>query len=143
VLTGGRHVRRDHGSLNDNHSAGNITGGITTIQEKSLGAVAKAGASPLSAAYATLNPHTQNASCSWTRLVFYPMWEKGPGNSGANLIPLRAVAASTFGCKSVRFLKLPTNIDTCSVANKQRTISQTNDLLLIASQIEYMSVILH
>ena len=46
--TGGRTTPRIHGAEMDNNpSPGNKAGGLTTILEKSLGAVAKAGASPL------------------------------------------------------------------------------------------------
>lgn len=43
------HVARSGASIDNNPSPGNKAGGITTIYEKSLGAVAKAGSSPLRA----------------------------------------------------------------------------------------------
>jgi altronate dehydratase len=41
------HARQNHISIDNNPSPGNKTGGLTTIFEKSLGAAAKGGASPL------------------------------------------------------------------------------------------------
>ena len=46
------------GSLDNNPSPGNKAGGLTTILEKSLGAVAKAGQAELSAVYAYAEPMT-------------------------------------------------------------------------------------
>jgi len=37
--------------MDNNHSAGNKAGGLTTILEKSLGAVAKSGTTPLNEVY--------------------------------------------------------------------------------------------
>ena len=41
------YVSRNKGSLNNNPSPGNKAGGLTTILEKSLGAAAKGGTTPL------------------------------------------------------------------------------------------------
>jgi altronate hydrolase len=48
-LTGGRSAPRNSADPNNNSLPGSIAGGITTILEKSLDAVAKAGSSPLNA----------------------------------------------------------------------------------------------
>ena len=49
-LVGGLH-QRNRGEMNNNPSPGNKAGGLTTILEKSLGAVAKGGTTPLTAVY--------------------------------------------------------------------------------------------
>jgi altronate hydrolase len=46
-----RYVADNGGEMNNNPSPGNLAGGITTILEKSLGAVSKGGRSPLRAVY--------------------------------------------------------------------------------------------
>lgn len=53
-----RRVAATGGSMDNNPSAGNKAGGLTTILEKSLGAVAKAGSSPLNAVYGYAEPVT-------------------------------------------------------------------------------------
>jgi altronate hydrolase len=45
------HVQKHGASIDNNPSPGNKRGGLTTILEKSLGAVAKAGSTPLTAVY--------------------------------------------------------------------------------------------
>ncbi|MDE0113886.1 MAG: altronate dehydratase family protein, partial [Albidovulum sp.] len=45
------YVERNRGSMNNNPSPGNKTGGLTTILEKSLGAAAKCGTTPLKGVY--------------------------------------------------------------------------------------------
>jgi altronate dehydratase len=60
------YAARDGASLDNNPSPGNKAGGITTILEKSLGAVAKAGSTPL------------NAVIDYARKVTAPMLCHGP-----------------------------------------------------------------
>ncbi len=45
------YTARNFGQMDNNPSPGNKRGGLTTILEKSLGAVAKGGTAPLSAVY--------------------------------------------------------------------------------------------
>jgi altronate hydrolase len=97
------------GTLNDNPSAGNIAGGITTILEKSLGAVAKAGVSPLSAVYEYAQPIDAHGLVFMDSPGFDPMSVTGQVASGANLIAFTTGRGSTFGCKPVPSLKLATN----------------------------------
>ena len=46
------------GNMDNNPSPGNRAGGVTTIEEKSLGAVAKGGSTPLQAVYQYAEPVT-------------------------------------------------------------------------------------
>src|SRR5262249_52886526 len=50
------YTRRNDAELNNNPSHGNKAGGLTTILEKSLGAVAKGGTMPLEAVYEYAEP---------------------------------------------------------------------------------------
>ena len=52
------HARQHNATIDNNPSYGNKEGGLTTIYEKSLGAVAKGGQSPLAAVYAYAEPIT-------------------------------------------------------------------------------------
>jgi altronate hydrolase len=65
-VVGGLHPRND-GEMNNNPSPGNKAGGLTTILEKSLGAVAKGGTTNLEAVYEYAEPVTATASSTWTR----------------------------------------------------------------------------
>ena len=55
--------------MNNNPSHGNKAGGLTTILEKSLGAVAKGGSTPLMRSMSTPNKSTPTVSSSWTHLA--------------------------------------------------------------------------
>jgi altronate hydrolase len=103
------YVRHNDGDMNNNPSPGNKAGGITTILEKSLGAVAKAGASGLMGVY-------QYAEAVDTRgLVFMdtpgydPVSATGQVAGGANLICFTTGRGSTYGCKPTPSLKIATN----------------------------------
>lgn len=106
-----RHAAADGGTLNDNPSAGNIAGGITTILEKSLGAVAKGGASPLTAVIEYAEPLPRHGLVFMDSPGYDPMSATGQVASGANLIAFTTGRGSTFGCKPAPSLKLATNSD--------------------------------
>jgi altronate hydrolase len=103
------HVKASGATLNDNPSSGNIAGGITTILEKSLGAVSKAGVSPLSAVYDYAQFIDSHGLVFMDSPGFDPMSVTGQVASGANLIAFTTGRGSTFGCKPVPSLKLATN----------------------------------
>jgi altronate hydrolase len=103
------HVGANGGTLNDNPSSGNIAGGITTILEKSLGAVAKCGTSPLNGVYGYAEPITSSGLVFMDSPGFDPMSATGQVASGANLIAFTTGRGSTFGCKPVPSLKLASN----------------------------------
>ncbi|MGA0607381.1 UxaA family hydrolase [Phenylobacterium sp. VNQ135] len=105
------HAAADGGSLNDNPSAGNIAGGITTILEKSLGAVAKGGSSPLEAVIEYAQPLPTRGLVFMDSPGYDPMSATGQVASGANLIAFTTGRGSTFGCKPAPSLKLATNSD--------------------------------
>jgi altronate hydrolase len=60
------YTARNKGSMDNNPSPGNKKGGLTTILEKSLGAAAKGGTTPLTGVYKYAEPVTAAASPSWT-----------------------------------------------------------------------------
>ncbi len=103
------HVGVNGGTLNDNPSSGNIAGGITTILEKSLGAVAKGGTSPLNGVYHYAEPIGSTGLVFMDSPGFDPMSATGQVASGANLIAFTTGRGSTFGCKPVPSLKIATN----------------------------------
>jgi altronate hydrolase len=103
------HVAANGSTLNDNPSSGNIAGGITTIIEKSLGAVAKAGTSPVTGVYCYGEQIEQSGLVFMDSPGFDPMSATGQVASGANLIAFTTGRGSTFGCKPVPSLKIATN----------------------------------
>jgi altronate hydrolase len=105
------HVSSNKGSLNDNPSSGNIAGGITTILEKSLGAIAKAGTSTIEGVYHYAQHIDRTGLVFMDSPGFDPMSATGQIASGANLIAFTTGRGSTFGSKPVPSLKISTNND--------------------------------
>jgi altronate hydrolase len=95
--------------MNNNPSAGNKAGGLTTILEKSLGAVAKAGTTNLTEVYEYAEPVTQHGFVFMDSPGFDPISATGQVASGANLICFTTGRGSAFGCMPTPSLKLATN----------------------------------
>ena len=97
--------------MDNNPSPGNKAGGLTTILEKSLGAVAKGGTTNLVEVY-----HYAQAIAS-KGLVFMdtpgydPVSLTGIVAGGANIICFTTGRGSIYGCKPVPSIKLATNTD--------------------------------
>ena len=73
--------------MNNNPSAGNKAGGLTTILEKSLGAVAKAGTTNLNGVYEYAEPVTEKGFVFMDSPGFDPISATGQMASGAPLFP--------------------------------------------------------
>jgi len=101
-------ARRDDGTLDNNPSPGNKQGGITTILEKSLGAVSKGGSSPLNAVYDYAEPITDPGLVFMDSPGYDPVAATGQVASGANLICFTTGRGSCFGCAPVPSLKIAT-----------------------------------
>ena len=93
------HCARTGGEMNNNPSPGNKAGGLTTILEKSLGAVAKGGTTNLVDVYKYAEPITAKGSSTWTRpaTTRCPPPARWPG--GANVLCFTTGRGSVFGCK--------------------------------------------
>lgn len=99
-----------HGaSLDNNPSAGNKAGGLTTILEKSLGAVAKGGTTALNAVYEYAEPVTERGLVFMDTPGFDPVSATGQVAGGANLICFTTGRGSAYGCAPTPSLKLATN----------------------------------
>ncbi|WP_110667766.1 UxaA family hydrolase [Salinicola halophilus] len=96
-------------SLDNNPSAGNKAGGLTTILEKSLGAIAKAGTSPLQEVLEYAEPMRTRGLAFMDSPGFDPVSVTGQVASGCNLIAFTTGRGSAFGCAPVPSLKLATN----------------------------------
>jgi len=103
------YVRHHDGDMNNNPSPGNKAGGITTILEKSLGAVAKAGATGLMGVYEYGEPIEQKGLVFMDTPGYDPVSATGQVAGGANLICFTTGRGSTYGCKPTPSLKIATN----------------------------------
>ncbi|KQV97599.1 UxaA family hydrolase [Rhizobacter sp. Root1221] len=99
-----------HGAtMNNNPSPGNKAGGITTILEKSLGAVAKGGGSGLMDVVVYAQPVSGPGLVFMDTPGYDPVSATGQVAGGANLICFTTGRGSTYGCKPTPSLKIATN----------------------------------
>lgn len=96
-------------TLDGNPSPGNKEGGITTILEKSLGAVAKGGQSPLDAVCGYAEPIPRPGFVFMDTPGYDPVSVTGMVAGGANLICFTTGRGSVFGSRPVPTVKLATN----------------------------------
>ena len=97
------------GEMNNNPSPGNKAGGLTTILEKSLGAVAKGGTTNLEAVYEYAEPVTTHGFVYMDTPGYDPVSATGQVAGGANLICFTTGRGSAYGCAPSPSLKLATN----------------------------------
>jgi len=97
------------GSMDNNPSPGNKQGGITTILEKSLGAVAKAGSTPLRAFYDYAERVTAPGLVYMDTPGYDPVSVTGQIAGGAQIVAFTTGRGSAFGSKPAPTLKLATN----------------------------------
>jgi arabinonate dehydratase len=107
-----RYVAASSGSMDNNPSPGNKAGGLTTILEKSLGAVAKGGHANLAAVYEYAEPVGSKGFVFMDTPGYDPVSVTGMVAGGANIVCFTTGRGSVFGCKPVPSLKLSTNSDT-------------------------------
>jgi altronate hydrolase len=103
------HCARTGGEMNNNPSPGNKAGGLTTILEKSLGAVAKGGTTNLVDVYEYAQPITARGFVYMDSPGYDPVSATGQVAGGANVLCFTTGRGSVFGCKPTPSLKLATN----------------------------------
>ncbi|MDP1531029.1 UxaA family hydrolase [Rhodoferax sp.] len=103
------YTRINSGEMNNNPSPGNKAGGLTTILEKSLGAVAKGGTSNLKAVYEYAEPVTAHGFVYMDTPGYDPVSATGQVAGGANLICFTTGRGSAYGCAPSPSLKFSTN----------------------------------
>jgi altronate hydrolase len=101
--------QRMNAELNNNPSAGNKAGGLTTILEKSLGAVAKAGSSNLVDVYQYAEAVRAHGLVFMDTPGYDPVSATGQVAGGANLIAFTTGRGSAYGCAPAPSIKLATN----------------------------------
>lgn len=97
------------GELDNNPSVGNKAGGLTTIAEKSLGAVAKGGSTALVDVYEYAEPVTARGFVVMDTPGYDPPSVAGMVAGGANVVVFTTGRGSCFGCKPTPSIKLASN----------------------------------
>lgn len=100
---------RNNSEMNNNPSAGNKVGGLTTVLEKSLGGIAKGGTSNLVDVYEYAEPVTAKGLVFMDTPGYDPIAVTGQIAGGANLLCFTTGRGSAFGSKPTPSLKLATN----------------------------------
>ncbi|MBA2673296.1 altronate dehydratase family protein [Ramlibacter sp.] len=104
-----QYTKANDGEMNNNPSPGNKAGGLTTILEKSLGAVAKGGTTNLKAVYEYAEPVTERGFVYMDTPGYDPVSATGQVAGGANMICFTTGRGSAYGCAPSPSLKLATN----------------------------------
>ena len=105
------YAARTGGELNNNPSPGNKAGGLTTILEKSLGAVAKGGTSTLRGVYRYAERIERKGFVYMDTPGYDPVAATGQVAGGANMLCFTTGRGSAYGCKPTPSIKLATNSD--------------------------------
>jgi altronate hydrolase len=103
------YTEREKGEMNNNPSPGNKAGGLTTILEKSLGAVAKGGTTNLVDVVEYAEEVKAKGFVYMDTPGYDPVSATGQVAGGANLIVFTTGRGSAYGCAPAPSLKLSTN----------------------------------
>ena len=103
------YTKREGAEMNANPSPGNKAGGLTTILEKSLGAMAKAGSTNLVDVVNYAEAVTRKGFVFMDTPGYDPVAATGQVAGGANLVCFTTGRGSVFGCKPAPSIKLATN----------------------------------
>jgi altronate hydrolase len=106
-----RYTADNHGSMDNNPSPGNKAGGLTTILEKSLGAVAKGGTTNLTGVYGYAEKVTAKGFTFMDTPGYDPVSVTGIVAGGATVMCFTTGRGSVLGCKPTPSLKLATNTE--------------------------------
>jgi len=103
------YAERNNMEMNNNPSPGNKLGGLTTILEKSLGAAAKGGTTPLNAVYHYADQVTEKGFVFMDTPGYDPVSATGQVAGGANILCFTTGRGSAYGCKPTPSIKIATN----------------------------------
>lgn len=104
-----RYTEMNGGSMDNNPSPGNKQGGLTTILEKSLGAAAKGGTTPLTAFYDYAEKVTSPGFVFMDTPGYDPVSATGQIAGGAQIVVFTTGRGSAFGSKPAPTIKVATN----------------------------------
>lgn len=104
-----RHAAKHGVEIDNNPSHGNKAGGLTTIYEKSLGAVAKAGNTPMMDVYEYAEPIRSKGFTFMDTPGYDPVGATGQVAGGCNLLVFTTGRGSCFGFKPAPSIKVASN----------------------------------
>ncbi len=107
-----RHAAMHNMEIDNNPSSGNKAGGLTTIFEKSLGAVAKSGTLPLMGVFDYAEPINVRGFTYVDTPGYDPVCVTGMVASGCNVVVFTTGRGSVFGYKPAPSIKVSTNTAT-------------------------------
>ena len=105
------YTARNKGSMDNNPSPGNKAGGLTTILEKSLGAAAKGGTTPLNGVYKYAQEVTAAGFTFMDSPGYDPASVTGQIAGGCQVVCFTTGRGSAFGSKPAPTIKIATNSD--------------------------------
>ncbi|MDX1730198.1 MAG: UxaA family hydrolase, partial [Aurantimonas coralicida] len=105
------YTARNKGSMDNNPSPGNKKGGLTTILEKSLGAAAKGGTTPLNGVFRYGEPVNTRGFVFMDSPGYDPASVTGQIASGCNLVAFTTGRGSAAGFKPSPSIKIATNTE--------------------------------
>jgi altronate hydrolase len=105
------YTAKNNGSMDNNPSPGNKAGGLTTILEKSLGAVAKGGTTNLTGVYGYAEKVTAKGFTFMDTPGYDPVSVTGIVAGGATVMCFTTGRGSVLGCKPTPSIKLATNTE--------------------------------
>jgi len=131
------YTRRNRASMDNNPSPGNKKGGLTTILEKSLGAAAKGGTTPLNGVFRYAEPIGDARGFLFMDSPGYdPASVTGQIASGCNMVAFTTGRGSAFGSKPAPTVKIATNselakkmpedmdVDAGAIVTGERTVEE-------------------
>ncbi|MDP9469526.1 MAG: UxaA family hydrolase, partial [Chloroflexota bacterium] len=104
-----RYVAMLGASIDNNPAPGNKLGGLTTIYEKSLGAIAKAGNTPLNQVVGYAERVTERGFVHMDTPGYDPVAVTGQVAGGCNMVVFTTGRGSCFGFKPSPSIKIATN----------------------------------
>lgn len=105
------YTARNNGTMDNNPTPGNKTGGLTTILEKSLGAAAKGGTTPLMAVYKYAEPVKAAGFTFMDSPGYDPASVTGQIAGGCQIVCFTTGRGSAFGSKPAPTIKIATNTE--------------------------------
>ncbi len=103
------YTTRNKGSMDNNPSPGNKKGGLTTILEKSLGAAAKGGTTPLTGVFRYAEPVRARGFTFMDSPGYDPASVTGQIAGGCQVVCFTTGRGSAFGSKPAPTIKIATN----------------------------------
>jgi len=122
------YARKFNQRIDNNPSVGNKKGGLTTIYEKSLGAIAKAGSTALRAVYEYAEPVREKGFVVMDTPGYDPASVTGMIAGGAQLVLFSTGRGSCFGSKPAPTMKICSNTATFEALREDMDIN-TGDIL--------------